>query len=197
MNPIRSSLIILQEPAFHRDKCPDGLCHWCGLPLRFKESATWHNRQRVRHKGDGLEVLADGSIIVQRNCDREFRQSMVWNGQNALRWQAWKQGPFEGDVLRYKFRLEFGRYLKRNEYAVYCVGCGDLCETGFVWVPKKRVGFATRRRTTHKKWEADHEIELADGGIHTLENLRSRCRECHVTKTTQSAIDRRILVTKS
>jgi hypothetical protein len=184
MNPVRSSLIVLQAPAFHRDECPDGLCHWCGLPLRFQESATWHNRQRVRHKGDRqVELPANAKAAeagaeppIYRDCDREFKQSMVWNGQNALRWHAWRhpsnttlflsgQGP--------------------NYYEVRCVDCEELCESGWVWVPKKRVGFATRKRKTFKKWEADHQVELTDGGVHALENLRPRCCECHAKKTTR------------
>lgn len=97
---------------------------------------------------------------------------MVWNGQNALRWQAWRQG-----------NAALAPGAQHNRYGILCVDCGDLCETGFVWVPKKRIGFATRKRTTHKRWEADHEVELVDGGIHALDNLRSRCCECHGKKT--------------
>lgn len=170
MNPVRSSLIILQEPAFHREDCPDGTCHWCGHPLRFTEAATWHNRQRVRHKGDEVEHPCVG--FLRKDCDREFRQSMVWNGQNALRWQAWQDWNRDLDPVN-----------RHNRYKIYCVDCGDLCETGFVWVPKKRVGFATRNRSVIKKWEADHEVEIWDGGKHELANLRSRCCECHSEKT--------------
>lgn len=169
MNPVRSSLIVLEAPAFHRENCPDGVCHWCGYPLVLYDVATWHNRQRVRHKADGLELRRQGE--ESRDCDREFRQSMVWNGRNALRWQAWKER-----WLDHKGK-------NANIYAIICVDCEDICEIGYVWVPKKRVGFATRKRTTLKKWEADHEIEIVDGGLNTIENLRSRCCECHTEKT--------------
>lgn len=159
-------MIVLEEPAYHKDSCPAGLCHWCGEPLEFTETATWHNRQRVRHKGDAAEV---GET---QDCDRAFKQSMVWSGQNALRWQAWRSWQETLDPLNH-----------HNRYKIYCFDCGDLCESGFVWVPKKRIGFATRRRHVHKRWEADHEMEIVDGGIHALSNLRPRCCECHDVKT--------------
>ena len=184
----------------HRDECPDGICHWCGHPLRFTDDATWHNRQRVRHKGDKaveepIPVLIHKGnklsmyIPSYRNCDREFRQSMCWSGQNALRWQAWKESS-DKNTVRSETLPQFERFLKANEYAVYCIDCGDLCETGFVYVPKKRIGFTTRNRTVYKKWEADHEIEIQDGGAHTLENLKPRCACCHDAKTRREAARR-------
>lgn len=183
MNPVRSSLIVLQEPAFHREECPDGICHWCGHPLRFTEVATWHNRQRVRHKGDPAVELPTMLPVNQyvsspcyKDCDREFRQSMVWNGQNAVRWKAWQEGLAKG--------------APGNKYFVWCVDCKATCEVGFVWVPKKRIGFATRQRKVYKRWNADHEIELCDGGEHSIENLRPRCCECHIRKTERERIRR-------
>ena len=149
MNPIRSSLIVLQAPALDKEECPDGTCHWCGHPLRFTEDATWHNRQRVRHKGDKVEHPLVG--FLRKNCDREFRQSMVWSGQNALRWQAWKATDMKGSY-----------------YEIHCIDCGDLCETGYVWVPKKRIGFATRKRDTLKTWEADHVVEIVERPEHPV-----------------------------
>ena len=185
MNPIRSSLIVLKAPAFQRDECPDGHCHWCGHILGFTKEATWHNRQRVRHKGElHIELpilLPDGrnsaiSHPIYRDCDREFRQSMVWNGQNAVRWKAWQECIAKG--------------APDNKYIVWCVDCKATCEVGFVWVPKKRIGFATRQRKVHKRWEADHEIELVDGGEHSVENLRPRCCECHARKTERERLRR-------
>jgi 5-methylcytosine-specific restriction endonuclease McrA len=99
---------------------------------------------------------------------------MVWTGQNAVRWHAWKH-PLNTTL--------FLSGKGPNYYEIRCVDCEDLCETGFVWVPKKRVGFATRRRKVWKPWNADHEVEIQDGGEHTLDNLRPRCTCCHDAKT--------------
>lgn len=33
------------------------------------------------------------------------------------------------------------------------------------------------------KWEHDHEIPLWNGGRDTLENSKTRCRTCHLSKT--------------
>jgi 5-methylcytosine-specific restriction endonuclease McrA len=166
MNPVRGTMIVLEAPALSREACPTGTCHWCGELLIFTDDATWHNRQRVRHKGDEIEA---GDT---EDCDRAFRQSMVWTGQNALRWQAWRESP-------------------DNRYELHCVDCSELCEVGRVWVPRKRIGFATRQRQVFKPWNADHVVELQDDGAHSLENLRVRCTPCHKTKTKRE-IDRRI-----
>lgn len=39
-------------------------------------------------------------------------------------------------------------------------------------------------------WQYDHAIPLAEGGAHTVENLRTLCRSCHAVETT--ALRRRL-----
>lgn len=39
-------------------------------------------------------------------------------------------------------------------------------------------------------WDADHEVPLEDGGEHSLENLRRRCKDCHAAKTGREARER-------
>lgn len=55
-----------------------------------------------------------------------------------------------------------------------CTDCKVLCER---WAPRQSL----------KVWQADHHIPLADGGTHTIDNLRCRCDLCHREKTIREA----------
>lgn len=188
-NPIRKSLIILQMPVMHKDLAPRGLCHWCGHPIELVDAAHPSHRQRARHRGDKYEkalwipverTLTETEVkILKRNCNREFKLSMCWNGQNACRWRAWKAGS--------------QRSISPNAYEIRCVDCNCLCEIGQVYANAKRIGFSTRQRKVIVPWEADHKIELVDGGEHSLANLEPRCHPCHVAKTNRERRLRREL----
>lgn len=67
------------------------------------------------------------------------------------------------------------RWRERRDHdgIVACVDCGQVCE-------HFEDGVAIY-------WEADHEIPLADGGAHELDNLRCRCGPCHGAKTSREA----------
>lgn len=157
--------MILEHPK--APGAPKGTCVWCGQQIEFTELATSRHRQRTRHRGDKYEKGVGGGDwpTTKRHCNREFKQSMVWNARDALRWVASRP-----------------ENLDNGQYVVICVDCEDTCETGRP-ATSPRHGFKYRNSVVFKRWEADHEIPLADGGIHNVENLHPRCTECHRRKT--------------
>lgn len=90
-----------------------------------------------------------------------------------------------------------------------CTRCGFNC--GELWLRLHRIlsrgddrarrwwGLLRRRGLVNRGdrvfylralWQYDHAIPLAEGGAHTVENLRTLCRSCHAVETT--ALRRRL-----
>jgi 5-methylcytosine-specific restriction endonuclease McrA len=82
-------------------------------------------------------------------------------------------------------RIALIRVARRDGVPLVCVDCG-------VPVSTKRIGRTVDQDigTGEVAWDADHEIPLEDGGEHTLENLRCRCKPCHKAKTAREATAR-------
>ncbi len=91
-------------------------------------------------------------------------------------------------------RVQLGKR-DRGVCALCRVDCRELRRT-YARLPKgERAGFAAsygiparRRRTTW--WDADHVVPIAEGGLNSLDNLRTLCIRCHKAQTKSLAARR-------
>lgn len=165
---VRSSKIFLtSRPGNDADCAQQGHCEWCGQPMWWTNKAgeTKLDLRRSYHRAERGE----------RDCRHEVNGSYAYGARNALL-----------AATRAKAR--------QNGYAeLRCEDCHCLCEL-LLYAPDAPVPsrwFMRQTEATFEYWEADHEIELEDGGAHSLANLRCRCGPCHRAKTTRSAAKRR------
>ena len=94
-----------------------------------------------------------------RECKWEWERSTTWDTRIALI-----------------------RVARRDGVPLRCVDCGrEVSTRGIGRRVDEEVGAG------ELAWDADHEIPLEDGGEHTLENLRCRCKRCHKAKTAREA----------
>ncbi|MET0601847.1 MAG: HNH endonuclease signature motif containing protein [Baekduia sp.] len=103
-----------------------------------------------------------------RDCRGEVNRSMTWSAR---------------DAVRHRDFLAIGR--------LACVDCGEVCEEPDPERYAKGPLFIHSEHVVLKRWEADHELALEDGGAHELDNLRCRCVPCHRAKTARENSARR------
>lgn len=118
----------------------------------------------------GSELIG-AKAHVRRYCypDREGRDCSK-EYRNSITWNP-----------RQALRIMASR---AGEKVLRCVDCGFVVE---------ELNRGPIPRVTLMAWEADHEIPLWEGGPHTIENLRVRCRTDHKAKSARESARRAIL----
>jgi hypothetical protein len=194
---VRGSKIVLAEPPGDPEqRARSGFCSWCGKPMwrKNKDGQTVMDLTRSYHN----EVKGDGE------CRELFYASYTYRADGAVAGRARLEGKIElecvdcGKVCETiqpnhpDARCRCGH--KRSEHVQGGAGYKQVCNVEGCTGCRSGEGesiYQSGFRAMGAPWEADHEIELEDGGEHSVENLRCRCVPCHKRKTAASIAARR------
>lgn len=163
---------------------PRGFCRFCGKAVSGRRS-TWCSDECVEawwwaqgHQGWARQKVFERDRGVCANCGRDVDRltDLIWR-MLAEASPSW--GRDDAVIERGRRRYErFVRHLARHGWF------GQYCQQ----YPESAVAtYSPTRQRIPALWEADHIVELADGGPHELQNLQTLCRPCHAAKTAVSA----------
>lgn len=163
------------------ESAPAGYCRWCGLDigatLRRNPRRRWHPAcadayLRVQSQGALRKRVweRDGGICI--DCPTGTPPYPL---HTIRRFPCGTATPaFNGNLCPLTRRYERGDFHARTFGRVNLIHphvCGKVYRHG---------------------WEADHVVEIVDGGIHELDNMVTRCLTHHVAKTTEARRARRM-----
>ena len=149
----------------------------------------------VRSKKVSLESLYPKLNKKCRLCYKPLKgRQTSWCSEKCY-FEAWEQAQIARGSSK-----EIRKALKRRDNEI-CAKCGRDCalvKRVFDKAGSSILKYEWRDRSLHPyymvmryfgfkpyghTWEADHVIEIRDGGEHTLENLQTLCIPCHKEKT--------------
>lgn len=159
-------IYIATRPGKTEDCERKGHCCWCGEPMWWvnKAGETKLDLRRAYHRAERGE----------RDCRHEVDGSYAFGAREALQM-----------LMRNRARA--------NGYSeLRCVDCWTLCSL-YVYCPDEGTWTFDMRppgtwggAVEFEYWEADHKVELEDGGEHVIGNIECRCGRCHRRKTAES-----------
>lgn len=136
------------------------------------------------------------SWCSQRCSDRAFGLVSMWRGStNHIRLYVYERDY--GICCRCGVDAEKLRRILTSAFNSLTTIYG-ISEDAAVQLLKKYTGYIAAQRKAYDGivpynplWQADHIVEVADGGDHALENFQTLCTKCHSAKTTASGKKRK------